>query len=466
MKRELTDIVIPVHDQVGWADLAVRAVEAFTKNPYRLIVVDSASVEQRTKAWLRDVEDRGHTVIHLAENRSFSSAVNAGVRAGAGKIVVILNDDAMVTEGWDAHIVQDLSEKTVGLVGARSNFAAGHQGDPSLIGEPPFLVFVCVGLRRAVWDAVGPMDEATFDGWSGEDLDYSWRVKQAGYRLKVSNAYVLHAGSRTLAATTGDVGARQRNDAKYIGRLEEKWGKEHVRAKTQLKTRLLIATFHAEEWTRVNFTACLFCMRSVTGVSYSHITSQRAPIHIARQSIADYALDSGQYDYVLMLDDDATFPADIAQRLLRHQKDVVTALAYQRKPPHSACIFELGDDGLFGGHIEGWEETGLRKVDVSGLHCALIRVSVFDRLRKGLKDADGKVTVPGTRQYFGGFDNKVGEDFAFCINLRKLGIPVHCDTDVDVGHMGEPIRVDRTYKRAFAQGQQAVAGSQPLVVRP
>jgi GT2 family glycosyltransferase len=439
-QKPLVDIVMLVHDQAGWADLAIRAVEQFTRNDYRLIVVDSASKEPATHALLVEVEARGHTVVHLAENRSFSAGVNAGVQVGDAPFIVLLNDDAIVTEGWDTALLQDAAAKHVGLAGARSNFAAGAQGDPSFIGDPPFLVFVCVCLRRDVWNAVGPLDEVTFDGFSSEDLDYSWRVRKAGLALKVSSAYVLHAGSRTLAATVGPaVEQRARNDAKYGARLVEKWGKEHVAEHTKGPGRVFVVTYHAEEWTRVAFAGALLGLKRSDGVTFQFHNLTRAPIHMARNLAADYALDNG-FDYLVQLDDDATFPPDVIRRLLSHGKDVVTALAYQRKPPHATCVFEIGEDGLLGKPMEGIEHTGLRKVDVSGFHCSIMRTSVVKRLR----DA-------GIRFYYGGFENKVGEDFAMCLNLKKIGIPVHCDTDLISGHIGEAIVVDEDYKRRFVE---------------
>lgn len=448
----LLDVVMLVHDRADWADLAIRAVEYQTKNKYRLILVDMASQEAKTRELFDLAEENGHTVLHLAENRSFSDGVNAGVAAGTSPFICVLNDDAMVTSGWDSALLQDCVPKHVGLVGARSNYAAGAQGNPSFQGEPPFLVFVCVAMRRDVWNAVGPMDSVTFDGFSSEDIDYSWRVKKAGYELKVSNAYVLHAGSQTLAVTAGDAEARARNDAKYNARLVDKWGKEWVKEHTQMMPRVLVVTYHAEEWTRVDFMGDFIQAKGGGKYAFSFHHMTRSPIHFARQVACDYALDNG-FDILVQLDDDAKFPPDFISRLLAHNKPVVTALAYQRKPPHAACVFEVGDDGILGRPMEGIERTGLRKVDISGYHCSALKTSVIQKMRDGIKDAEGKVIVPGTRQYFGGFDGKVGEDFCFSLLLKKYGIPLYCDTDLISGHIGSAIVVDEAYKKAYVAGK-------------
>jgi GT2 family glycosyltransferase len=430
----LVDIVMLVHDQASWADLAIRAVEHHTKNRYRLIIVDMASQEQKTKNLLITAQSNGHTVVWLNENRSFSNGVNAGVRAGSAKYIVLLNDDALVTEGWDTAMLQDCSEKGVGLVGARSNYASGAQGDPSFVGEPPFLVFVCVGLRREVWNHVGPMDEETFDGFSSEDLDYSWRVKKADLRLKVSNAYVLHAGSRTIASKHTTPEAQERNNRKYNERLVKKWGEEWCQQKLKLKPKILVCSFHAEEHTRVAFLANLVMLRKTGGLPFDYHQMTRMHIQVARQLVCDLAIDN-DYDALFMLDDDGTFPPDTLARLYRHDKECVTALAYQRFPPYQPCIFDTNEEGM-GRPVEGVESTGLREIGASGLHCAMIRVPLIKRMR------EAKIS-----HFFGGFENKFGEDIAFSANVKKVNGKIYCDTDFIAGHIGSPIVVNDAFRK-------------------
>lgn len=462
MNDALLDIVVLIHDKVEWADLCVKSVESFTKNPYRLILVDSASREQKTKDWFCAQEAKGHKVIRLAENKSFSNGVNMGVAAGSSKFICILNDDAICTEGWDGQLMQDASEKFTGLVGARSNYASGAQGNPTFVGEPPYLVFVCVCLRRDVWNTIGPMDEETFDGFSTEDIDYSWRVRKAGLKLKVSNAFVLHAGSRTLAATVGAYAnangdtteARRKNDQKYNARLVDKWGKEWVGKNSNLYGKGLVVTYHSEEWTRAEFMKSLMGLRTDGRLPFELLTIHRAPIHIARQMACDHALNNG-FEWIAQFDDDATFPPDTLARLYSHNKDVVTALAYQRKPPHWSCVFEVGEDGMLGAAMEGIENTGLRRVDVSGYHVSMVKTSVIRRLREGIKDADGKVIVPGITKYFGSFSDVVGEDFNFSLSCKKIGIQVHCDTSLIVGHIASSIPIDHDYKVRYQMGLKA-----------
>ncbi|HEX9369396.1 MAG TPA: glycosyltransferase [Roseiflexaceae bacterium] len=54
-------------------------------------------------------------------------------------------------------------------------------------GERDCLPSFCLLIARAVWDAVGAFDER-FPGPAGEDLDLSFRMRQAGYRLACAPA--------------------------------------------------------------------------------------------------------------------------------------------------------------------------------------------------------------------------------------------------------------------------------------
>lgn len=467
MTQPIVDIVVLVHDRADWADLCVRSVEAFTKNPYRLIIVDMASQEQATKNVLREIKARGHMVVHLADNRSFSHGVNVGVRTGSSKHVIVLNDDAVVTEGWDSALLTDINQTQVGLVGARSNFAAGAQGGQKCHGDPPWLVFVCVCFKREHFEHVGGMDDVTFDGFSTEDIDFSWKIVKAGLKLKVSSAYVLHAGSRTLAsvnAVGSDAAATQlalaRNNEKYNARLFEKWGPDWVREHSKFLKRILVTTYSPQETVYMDFARACVSLKNTGGYEHSFFHHVRMPIHMAREAMLNFAHKQG-FDVLVQLDDDATFPPDLLELLMRHEKPVVCALAYGRWAPYPTVAYRLDEDALahgktMGVNLEGIERTGLRKVDVSGFHVSAIRVpeviKAFHAYRE--KDAAGAEKYPeGIRQYYGGFDNKLGEDFAMCLNLRKVGIPIYVDTDLISGHIAKPHVIGEDYKQWFQQGK-------------
>lgn len=67
-------------------------------------------------------------------------------------------------------------------------------------GERPSLPSLCLIVRRDVWEHTGPFDEQLASE-TGEDLDWSYRARQLGYRLGCApDAVVRHRPERTSIA--------------------------------------------------------------------------------------------------------------------------------------------------------------------------------------------------------------------------------------------------------------------------
>lgn len=96
-------IIIPSYEALDCLKLCVHAIEAFTPAPnYELIIVDNAS-SKAVVDYLKELEashDR-LTLMLNEKNMGFSYAVNQGLAAAqAGNDVVLMNNDAIVTQGW------------------------------------------------------------------------------------------------------------------------------------------------------------------------------------------------------------------------------------------------------------------------------------------------------------------------------------------------------------------------------
>jgi O-antigen biosynthesis protein len=70
------------------------------------------------------------TVIHNTRNLGFPRAINQGLREARGEYLVLLNNDAVVTDDWLEQLIELAEMKgqvggqsTVGLVGPMSNYA-------------------------------------------------------------------------------------------------------------------------------------------------------------------------------------------------------------------------------------------------------------------------------------------------------------------------------------------------------
>lgn len=460
-------VIVPTHDGHKHLDLCLRALEQFTKNDLQVVIVDSASKSSETLALLKSAKERGHTVVTLGENESFSKAINAGIAASRGEYVAFLNDDAYVGDGWDAIMVSELSDSRVGMVGAQMpGGAAGLQGgapDLASVLRVPFLVFAHVMTRKDVIDEVGLLDAETFRGFGSEDLDYSFRIREAGYKLKVSAARTMHVGGVTMNQVS--VGGRMTEYGRMHRRLVEKWGAEYVERETRLYPRvaLCVPTYNGK--VDNDFLQSCMMLQKTGNFELELFQTKRLVIHYAREKIVEAVLACDRFDYIWWLDDDMVFPPDTLVRLLAHQKPVVTAIAYQRKEPYAPCIFEwkdipeherpiakkdVAEVGGYYDHMHDCEHSGLRRIDGCGSACVLVETAVY----KKLQDA-------GKRPWFS--NKQFGEDLHFTrlCNLAEPEIKVYADTDLIIGHIGDPVIVDETHVARWKAHKAQVAGMLP-----
>ncbi len=133
----------------------------------------------------------------------------------------------------------------------------------------------------------------------------------------------------------------------------------------------------------------------------------------------------GDYTHMLSLDDDMMFPHDVVERMLAHDKPVVTA-NYRKKLPDRLEFVCHGPDGQM---VSSFKKTGIERVVGMGMGLTLI-------------DLDAIRDIPAP--YFAviwneGTGEMVIEDAVFCALLGAHGVEIWCDHDLsqDVGHVGD-----------------------------
>lgn len=230
-------IVIPVLDNVQYTKRCIESIRrSADPSKYELIIIDNGS-NKETKKYLNSLTKV--RVIVNEENIGFSRAINQGIDNSVGDYIYMLNNDTVVYPHWLERMVAAFNEN-VGAVGPVSNYVMGKQrvrvgrksATPEQINnivsqtkgttEAEFLVGFAMMISKEALQKVGKLDARFFAG--SEDLDYSLRLRLAGYKLKiVENVFVYHAGSRTSKALLGksDKFFEEGNTQFF-----EKWSKE------------------------------------------------------------------------------------------------------------------------------------------------------------------------------------------------------------------------------------------------
>jgi len=210
----LTSIVILTFNNWQKTLVCLESIRAYTTQPYELIVVDNASLDE-TLVNLRQMSDI--RLIANKQNKGFAAGVNQGLLAARGEQIVLLNNDTIVSYRWLDNLLAALySSPRIGIVGPRSNWVipvqmlktgcateaeyhrfadAFNRHDPSKWQEVTCLSGFCVMFRRALVEQIGLMDEQFIFGVY-EDADYSYRAMLAGYSLLLAgDTFVHHAGN-------------------------------------------------------------------------------------------------------------------------------------------------------------------------------------------------------------------------------------------------------------------------------
>lgn len=215
-------VIVVVHAGAQRLEDSIVSLEAgLAAEDFEVILVDNASPDRCSDA----AAERwpGLHVIRSNRNLGFAGGVRLGANRAFGDVLILLNDDAAVEEGFvEAHL-QTLADNpnaaaTAGRMtswnGERHDFVRGGvtfdthafqigQGwpvgevSPPEAGEP--LPFACGGnmaIRRDDWEAFGGFDDELFAYF--EDVDLGWRLWAAGREVVAApDAVARHRGSAT-----------------------------------------------------------------------------------------------------------------------------------------------------------------------------------------------------------------------------------------------------------------------------
>ncbi len=173
--------------------------------------------------------------------------------------------------------------------------------------------------------------------------------------------------------------------------------------------KMLLARF--DEWSKTYFIAILI--------------DSIIPIDLSRNNIVNLAKQNN-CDYIFFIDSDVLIEEGHLERLLSHDKDVVSGIYYKKTPLYDPLPRRQVAENLYV-HIEP-EGSDIIEIDGTGLGCVLVKMSVFD-----------KIHYPWFEFKYHNVHGKwdqLSEDLYFFQKLQNVGTKIYCDPIVQCSHIG------------------------------
>jgi glycosyltransferase involved in cell wall biosynthesis len=178
-------IVLPAHNEEQHLLAQIEAIiDQDCSADWELVVVDNNSTDG-TAALVHEVSQRFPRVrlVQASEQSDKSYAVAAGVETTEAELLVVCDADDIVAPGWLAALAEGLRDHQV-VTGPNEldllnppwlADSRGRSGDDA-VGTYAG-IFPCIrgnnyGLRRSVWDSIGPLSQGFYPV---EDIEYSHR---------------------------------------------------------------------------------------------------------------------------------------------------------------------------------------------------------------------------------------------------------------------------------------------------
>ncbi len=219
-------LVIPVYNQLRYTQQCLDSIARCTKEPYELIIVDNGSSDG-TREFLGALRAE---VITNERNLGCAKAWNQGVRASNGEAIGILNNDIVVAPGWLKNLLAFMAKTGHGIVSPSAregtldynldSYAAefvrlcAHATRAEIYGS-------CMLIRRRVFDRIGLFDEG-FSYGGGEDVDFLWRAKQAGFSVGMTGSVLIHHFGMTTQDAIKKTETRAYPDSN-LAHFQSKW---------------------------------------------------------------------------------------------------------------------------------------------------------------------------------------------------------------------------------------------------
>jgi GT2 family glycosyltransferase len=210
----------------GWKPDAERwLLSVFThcKADFEAFIVDNSG-DERIAAWLDSRAAERLRSVRLQPPLGFGAAVNAGIDAAAGEVVILFDSGVDLTGDAVTPLVAALADPSVVVAGP---YGLRGQGTPKEFAastgpEVDAIEGYCMAFRRADAQALEGFDPR-FQFYRIADIEFSFRLRDRGGRALVVPDLPLEKHEHRLWEAT-DPKERQRLSKRNMYRFLDRWG--------------------------------------------------------------------------------------------------------------------------------------------------------------------------------------------------------------------------------------------------
>jgi len=168
-----------------------------SKVSFEMIIIDQGSDTENVSNLKILSGNSKIKIFFLKKNLGFPGGVNYAISQAKGDFYVCINNDVEVKLGWLDYLYESISSNN-SIGAACSNIIENGQ---EVVGNSRYLKHIHGGsmiISKVAWEIVGNFDSKNFNPIYGEELDWSYRARNIGFKLvKSKKSVVFHAAGIT-----------------------------------------------------------------------------------------------------------------------------------------------------------------------------------------------------------------------------------------------------------------------------
>lgn len=461
-------IIMVGRNQAKLTKKAIESLAQFTdSNKYKLLFMDNGGTDHSDSWVTHYCRDNGIELKYQynPENVGWVKAVNKAYEMCNTEFSLTCHNDVIFCKQWLENMMRRFCNSSVAAVGPVISFAMGpqsiHYAYQTFGVDVRYILglfFLCrMDVLREIKETHGEYLSSSYGMGDKEELELCWSIRQLGYQFEIArDVYIEHVGEKAFVETLGSQQNFYEYQNKQLQILKERLGEKEVNDIYSIQIRkpikLMVGLLFRTEYVHYRFFISMLKIWGETQVAKmlhqiirGHPTDRNA---IVREFLKT------DCTHLLFIDDDMFFEGNSIIKLLAHDVDICTGIAWQRGEPHAPCIFLANHEKKEIFPLDALK-SGLVEIDTCGGYFLLIK-------RKVLETVEPDWFKYGSIELGYGVQNKkdkgIGEDVYFGLKSKLAGFDIYCDSDVIVGHLGQTQEIDEKFYLGYKEsGKQEEA---------